>query len=332
MITNITPLGNYETIKISDEKCNMCKNKSIIAVCTYPNCQNNGGLCYNCIYKGHINHGVNCVPVSQIKVKQINQEEFINDISCFVKCLETTREKINTLINDQIKEVNDLRTIHINSLEYLTKLAFWHSLEKKKDEWYLSIYSIKEVFHKKFENILNILKVKINSLIDDNSHSIKLHNGLMINYNINPTTSINKGHIEEDTLIFSPMKSGMIFSGFGLFSEIEFPDIQIIIALSKQEKQFKQQRILSSWKYQNYKINNMRGTLFKIDKTFELDVNTKYILNIKVNYELLYSTNGFCENSKLNNNVFSFYEVQGEPMLKKKNLSNNQLMKNKFNI
>ena len=140
-----------------------------------------------------------------------------------------------------------------------------------------------------------------------------MQNWNKINYNIHPIPSIIKGYIEEDTLIFSPTRPGMLFSGFGLFSELTLNE-QPTIILSNQK-----QMLSSKWSFTNYEIDNKnKVTLCKIEKLIELMTDTKYILNIKINKEIAYFQERLFLNQKknVNDNAFIFYEINGKQMLK----------------
>lgn len=326
MSSNEKTLNSYEKIEVNNTKCNRCYDESIIGVCIDNKCKKNGGLCYNCIHEDHIEHGKNCIPISKIKVEQFKQDEFINVVSIFAQYLEKTQEKINFLISEKIQEINDLKDIDINSFTCLSKLAFWKNLKQNKNEWILSKKSTESLFRQKCCSILNELKEKVELLFDYEEYfrNSVMQNWDKINYNIHPIPSIIKGYIEEDTLIFTPKQPGLFFSGFGLFSRLSTLFDSVTITLSKEDINYKQQKVSCNWNHTTCNINEINEcSLFTLDKIIELSDDTKYFLNLKINKEISYSTKGLF--SELNNvkAKFSFYEIQAEKMLK---LTNSKLV------
>ena len=304
----------YYSIKDIDyyEKCNRCNVEMIVGVCSDKNCSKNGGLCYRCIHSDHLAHCSNCIPITSIKLEKFKQDECI---ASFVQYLKTVNEAINTLINDQIKQIIALKDFDYNSFAFLSQLSFWKNLTQDKNEWFLLSNSINDLFLNYFGNTLNQLKEKVQALFDCGKYYrySMAQNCPILNYNINPNTSIITKCIEEDTLIFSPTRPGMLFSGFGLFSELT-PNEQPTIILSNQK-----QMLSSKWSFTNYDIDNKnKVTLCKIEKLIELMTDTKYILNIKINKEIAYFQEQLFLNQKknVNDNAFIFYEINGKQMLK----------------
>lgn len=312
MFLNENKLNDYETIKFTNEKCNRCNVEMIVGVCSDKNCSKNGGLCYRCIHSDHLAHCSNCIPITSIKLEKFRQDECI---ASFVQYLKNVNEAINTLINDQIKQIIALKDLDCNSFAFLSQLSFWKNLTQDKNEWFLLSNSINDLFLNYFGNTLYQLKEKVQALLDCGKYYrySMAQNCPILNYNINPNTSIITKYIEEDTLIFSPTRPGMLFSGFGLFSELALNE-QPTIILSNQK-----QMLSSKWSFTNYEIDNKnKVTLCKIEKLIELMTDTKYILNIKINKEIAYFQEQSFLNQKknVNDNAFIFYEINGKQMLK----------------
>ena len=203
-----------------------CSNNLIQFICTKAKCKKNSLVCNDCFFDEPHDHLNFCIPISRYKMQELTPK-FYETIKTYIQTLNTIKEQVITLLQDEIDFVNKINNLDEETVFKLNFLPKFNSPPANLKEYILNNFSSEFVITTKLRKNIKNIQNKLNNTFNQ---MFSLLNNRELEIKISPSILDNKPLFDnignDHTLQFSiNTQKQLTLTGIGYNSKV-FKEIQ----------------------------------------------------------------------------------------------------------